>query len=172
MSYAQYKRMIQLDEKAWGEKKKIRRFFASRAYRLVRYYRWTKLFQGRRSCYVLYQVCRFMYHRMCLKCGCDIPSHASIGGGFKLIHPNGIVVNSKAVIGDNVTMLSCALIGANHTGVPVIGNNVYIGAHALIIGNVRVGDGAVVGAGAIVTHDVPDHATVICDSAHILRKEK
>lgn len=171
MDYAQYRRMIQMDDKVWGDKSGFRLFLTTRVFRLIRFYRWTKYFQDKRSCFVLYQFCRIFYHRLCVKCGCDIPSHATIGGGFKLIHPNGIVINSKAVIGDNVTMLSGALIGSNHTGVPTVGDNVYIGAHALVIGNVHIGNNATIGAGAIVTHDVPDNAVAICDAAHIIRKD-
>lgn len=61
---------------------------------------------------------------------------------------------------------------AGHKGLPVIGDNVIIGTHSQIIGNVKIGNNAVVGAGAIVTHDVPDNVVVVGNPAKILIKNK
>lgn len=59
---------------------------------------------------------------------------------------------------------------AGHKGLPVIGDNVLIGVHAQILGNVKIGNNSVVGAGAIVTHDVPDNVVVVGNPARILRR--
>ena len=104
-----------------------------------------------------------------MKYGCDIPSHAVIGPGLRIDHANGIVINSKAVIGKNATLKGGVVIGSNSKGVPTVGDNVLIGAHALLIGKIIVGDNSSIGAGAIVVHDVPNRAVVVNQSATIIR---
>ena len=79
-------------------------------------------------------------------------------------HPYGIVIHSKAQIGSGVTVMQQVTIGGKDPGVnlaPVIEDNVYIGAGAKILGAIRVGRGAVIGANAVVTRDVPSYCTVV-----------
>jgi serine O-acetyltransferase len=79
-------------------------------------------------------------------------------------HPYGIVIHRNAVIGSRVTVMHQVTIGNQHPsdpGVPVIEDNVCIGAGAKILGAVRIGHGATVGANAVVTRDVPSHCTVV-----------
>jgi serine O-acetyltransferase len=79
-------------------------------------------------------------------------------------HPYGIVIHRNAVLGSRVTVMHQVTIGAKHpgeAGAPVIEDNVYIGAGAKILGPVRVGRGATVGANAVITLDVPSHCTVV-----------
>jgi serine acetyltransferase len=79
-------------------------------------------------------------------------------------YPFGIVIERGAVIGSRVTVMHQVTIGRKgreETGVPVIEDNVFIGAGAKILGGVRVGRGATIGANAIVTRDVPSHCTVV-----------
>jgi serine O-acetyltransferase len=79
-------------------------------------------------------------------------------------HPYGIVIHRSAVLGSRVTLMHQVTIGAKHPAdprAPVIEDNVFIGAGAKILGAVRVGRGATVGANAVVTLDVPSHCTVV-----------
>lgn len=84
---------------------------------------------------------------------------------------NGIIISRKCKIGKNATILHQVTIGTKITtekcmreadGIaPVIGDDVYIGAGAKIIGNIRIGNNVLIGANAVVTKDVPDNCTVI-----------
>lgn len=79
-------------------------------------------------------------------------------------YPFGIFIHRNAVIGSRVTVMQQVTIGAKHPadpGAPVIEDNVCIGAGAKILGAVRIGHGATVGANAVVTRDVPSHCTVV-----------
>jgi serine O-acetyltransferase len=79
-------------------------------------------------------------------------------------HPYGIFIHRNAVIGSRVTVMHQVTIGSKHPsdpGAPVIEDNVCIGAGAKILGAVRIGHGATVGANAVVTRDVPSHCTVV-----------
>ena len=107
--------------------------------------------------------------------GADIPINGRIGGGLLLLHPNGIVIDPDVVIGTNCTIFQQVTIGdARHAGqegkpVPVIGNNVEIGAGAKVLGGIRVGDRAKIGANAVVLQDVPPGAIAVGIPARIKR---
>ena len=81
-----------------------------------------------------------------------------------LDHGTGVVVGETAVIGDNVSILQGVTLGgtgkAEEDRHPKIGNGVLIGAGAKVIGNIKVGDCARIGAGSVVVKDVPPNVTV------------
>jgi serine O-acetyltransferase len=102
-------------------------------------------------------------------CDCIIGRGAEFGPGFVLIHSIGVVINGSVRGGANVKIEHQVTIGAERRKSPVIGNDVFIGAGARIIGTVTVGDGAKVGANAVVVHDVPPHTTVVGIPAKVVR---
>lgn len=90
----------------------------------------------------------------------------SIGGGLRMPHLNGIFIHPNASLGENCTILQQVTIGANehrldYSKAPQIGNRVYIGAGAKIIGNIIIGDDVRIGANAVVTKSVPAGKTVV-----------
>ncbi len=93
--------------------------------------------------------------------GCVIGRGAEFGPGLVLVHSTGIMINGSVRGGANVTIEHQVTIGAEKHEVPVIGNNVFIGAGAKIIGPVHVGDNARIGANAVVVRDVPPDTTVV-----------
>ncbi len=94
---------------------------------------------------------------------CDISVHAEIGHGFLLMHRTGVIIGG-AKIGRNVVIHQNVTIGQRVAGgdqrLPVIGDDVWIGPGAVITGAIRIGDGATVSAGAVLSRDVPAHALV------------
>ncbi|MEH1014445.1 serine acetyltransferase [Micromonospora sp. CPCC 206060] len=86
----------------------------------------------------------------------DLPRELVCGPGLRLFHPYGLVLHRGVRIGRNVTMYHRITIGRRDlSGEPVIGDDVTIGAGAVVLGPVVVGDRARIGAGAIVLDDVP-----------------
>lgn len=94
---------------------------------------------------------------------CDIPFSAEIGEGAYFPHRAiGVVIHGRAVIGKNAKIESNVTIGGKHDdGVPVIGDNCFIGTGACIVGGVLVGDDCMIGAGAVVVKDVPPRSVVV-----------
>ncbi len=93
--------------------------------------------------------------------GCVIGSGASFGPGFVLMHPTGVVINSKVTGGRNVTLESGVVIGDEKGHSPQLGNNVFVGAGAKIIGGICIGDNVKIGANSVVTRDAPNGATML-----------
>lgn len=86
------------------------------------------------------------------------------GRDIYMPHPYGIIIHSKTVIGQHVTIMQQVTLGGSRLGVneaPIIEDHVYIGAGAKVLGHVRIGHHAVIGANAVVTRDVPAGATVV-----------
>ena len=101
-----------------------------------------------------------------------LPSSAEIGGGLVISHVGGVVLHHRAVIGKNCDLshqVTVGTAGLGRTGVPRIGDNVSIGAGAVLIGDIQVGDGARVAANSLVNRDVPPGATVMGVPAKIVK---
>lgn len=87
--------------------------------------------------------------------GADIPLGVQIGGGLILPHPNGVVVHPAAIIGNNCILFQQVTLGTREgRGLPRLGDGVDVGPGAKILGGVIIGDYAVIGANAVVIHDV------------------
>jgi serine acetyltransferase len=94
--------------------------------------------------------------------GIEIGKDVQLGEGVVFVHTLGTVVGGDARIGDRVRIMGNVTIGtAKDNGYPRIGNDVTIGAGARILGPVVVGDGAVIGANAVVLTDVPAGALAV-----------
>ena len=100
----------------------------------------------------------------------EIPWGVVIGRRLRVFHGAGIVINDRSVLGDDVSIRQNVTIGNVHPDgpCPVIGDRVELGAGCIVIGGIRIGDDARVGAGAVVTKDVPAGATVVGNPARIL----
>jgi serine O-acetyltransferase len=100
-----------------------------------------------------------------LVAGIHLPYSASIGVSCYIGHFGGIIINSNAVIGDNCNISQGVTIGVSgrdeKRGVPVIGNHVYMGAHAVIVGKITVGDNCVIAANSLVVKSVDANTTVM-----------
>jgi serine O-acetyltransferase len=103
--------------------------------------------------------------------GAEIPLNAAhLAGGLMIPHPNGVVVHPEAVIGPNCLLFQQVTIGTGpRPGVPRLGGHVDVGPGAKILGGVVIGDGAVIGANAVVLSDVPAGAVAVGIPAVIKR---
>lgn len=105
-------------------------------------------------------------------CQCIIGRGASFGPGFVLIHSQGVVINSSVRGGSRVFIEHQVTIGAEKSQSPILGNDVFIGAGAKVLGSIQLGDDTRVGANAVVLHDVPSGATVVGIPARIVRRRE
>lgn len=103
-------------------------------------------------------------------CNCIIGRGAEFGPGFVLNHSIGVVINGQVRGGSNLSLEHQVTIGAERGQNPILASDVYIGAGAKVIGAVTIGDGARIGANAVVLKDVPAGATVVGIPARIVRR--
>jgi len=94
---------------------------------------------------------------------------AELGPGLVILHSLCVVINSQVRAGKNLVLEHGVTIGAEKNQAPVLGDNVFIGAGAKVLGGVRIGSDVKIGANAVVTKDVPDGATVVGIPARVIK---
>ncbi len=104
--------------------------------------------------------------------GIHLARGCKIGKGLRIYHFGCIIINSGVVIGDNCTIRHEVTIGNRKElyDLPIIGNNVNIGAGAKILGNIRIGNNVNIGANSVVITDIPDNSNAAGVPAKILKK--
>ena len=102
---------------------------------------------------------RYRHHMLTYSLGISIPPNV-FGPGLAIVHYQGIIVSSRAKVGKNCRIHSGVNIGAWKGKAPTLGDNVYLGPGAKLIGDIHVGDRCVIGANAVVCKDVPADVTV------------
>ena len=106
--------------------------------------------------------------KLLIKYDVAISRNTTIGKNFRTGHYLGLVIGPGTIIGDNCVFYQQVTVGQNHDRYPVIGNNVTVYAGAKIIGGIHIGNNVIVGANAVVTKDVPDNCTVAGVPAKII----
>ncbi|KAF2513572.1 serine O-acetyltransferase [Flavobacterium foetidum] len=96
--------------------------------------------------------------------GISIPASVTIGHSFYIGHFGGIIINANAVIGNNCNISQGVTVGVSglgeKRGVPILGNNVYIGANAVIAGKIILGNDVLVSACSLVKDSFPDFSII------------
>lgn len=119
-----------------------------------------------------YYFAKYKKFRMRKRYGLEIPSCTKIGPGFYIGHSSGIIINGKAVIGQNCNVSQFLTIGSNHGTPATIGDRVYIGPSVCIVEDVKIGNDVKIGAGTIVINDIPDGATSVGNPNRIILKRE
>lgn len=117
---------------------------------------------------------RFISHINRFITGIEIHPGAKIGRRFFIDHGMGVVIGETAEIGDDVLLYQGVVLGGKSLEKkkrhPTLGNNVTIGAGAIILGALNIGDNAKIGAGTVVVKDVPPNATVMGVPGKIIKE--
>lgn len=107
---------------------------------------------------------KIIMRRYRLKYGLEIPAETEIGRGLYIGHPFNITINGSAIIGDNCNIHKGVVIGRENRGLrkgaPVIGNKVWIGINAAVVGKITIGDDVLIAPCSYVNCDVPSHSVV------------
>lgn len=99
------------------------------------------------------------------KYGIQIPRTVKIGAGFLIPHHGGIVLNSKSIIGANCTLMHNVTLGntkrGSRQGAPTIGDSVYIGPGAVIVGKIQIGNNVLIAPNSYINIDIPSDSIVL-----------
>ncbi len=106
--------------------------------------------------------------------GIQLPVDAEIGPGLRIHHFGGIILHPAVRLGAGCTLFQGVTLGTarDDGGVPVVGNEVTIGAGAKVLGEITLGDRCRVGANAVVVHSCPEDAVLIGIPARNIRQER
>lgn len=118
---------------------------------------------------------RWRYKHIREKHGIEISYITNIGKGFYIGHPYNITINPNAVIGNNCSVHKGVVIGeelrGTRKGSPILGDCVWVGINAAIVGNVRIGNDVLIAPNSYINFDVPDHSIVIGNPGIVMPKE-
>lgn len=132
-------------------------------------FRWQVLFRIRQTdCKLGHFFTDFLERNNALANRIQIGYKTKIGYGLYIGHGGPIVVNPTAVIGNNCNLSQFTTIGSNDGKAAVIGDCVYIGPSVCIVEDVKIGNNVTIGAGSVVTKDIPDNATAAGNYARVL----
>lgn len=168
--YARYLAVARAHHGEWRARLSALGQFGFIAIAVYRFGRWTRQLRPRWLALPLRIVYRLAELAVRIAFGIELSSNSSIGPGFYIGHAFGIVVHgalgARCSIGQGVTI---GAKGAGRSrGYPQLGDEVYLGAGAMVIGEVRVGDRVVVGANTVVVHDIPSDSRVVSAPVRIL----
>ena len=134
----------------------------------------------------LYRKCQFghgfilVINRLCFrkikqKMNIEIFGKTNIGKGLYIGHPYGITINPEAVIGKNCNIHKGVTIGQENRGkrkgVPTLGNEVWVGVNATIVGKINIGEDVMIAPNSFVNFDVPSHSVVFGNPGVIKYKD-
>lgn len=108
------------------------------------------------------------FHKVNLNKNLHISHRAKIGYGLFIGHDGPIYINPHVTIGNNCNISQCTTIGSNEQKGACIGDNVYIGPNVCIVEDVKIGNNVTIGAGSVVTKDIPDNATAVGNYAKVI----
>lgn len=157
------------------KKKDLKSFFycmKSPGFRFLFFFRKLQQTKKMNPLWLFYKI---MYRHYFIKYGFQIPISVKIGKGLLLPHFGGIVINSKSKIGNNCNILQNVTLGNTKRGVkkgaPIIGNKVYIGPSATVVGGITVGDNVLIVGNSFVNFDIPSNSIVIGNPAKIISRD-
>ncbi len=172
--------MLQMDAKRWEIKdlsfKSIFKLWIKNSiFRFIVFFRITNY------CYmndkkIQYNILKIIYKlRLVNRHQSEIPLTMKCGPGLYIGHFNGIVINPSAVLGKNVNIHKGVTIGAQprgkNIGVPIIGDEVWIGVNATVVGGIKVGNNVLIAPNSLVNFDVPSNSIVIGNPAVIKSRD-
>ena len=121
-------------------------------------------------------ICKFLFAYYRRRNLVDMSIETKIGGGLYIGHPYGITINPQAVIGEKCNIHKGVTIGQENRGkrkgTPVIGDEVWIGINATIVGKILIGSDVLIAPNKFVNKDIPDHSVVFGNPCVIIPNTK
>ena len=164
-------KVIQHDLFRYDQQTSIIKGFRKPGFAFTYFFRKSKLHQKKSIKGIIY---RIVIRYLSYKFGFQIPVNTSIGKGLYIGHFGTIVINEKAILGENCNIAHNTTIGrasrGELKGSPVIGDHVWIGTGAVIVGNIQIGSNVLIAPNSYLNFDVPDDSIVIGNPAKIVSK--
>ena len=167
--------LIKSDLKRYNNSKSIVKTLFSPSFQYTGFkylFFWRKASQSKSLFNFFYKI---IVRKLSFRYGFQIPVGTKIGPGFYIGHFGTLVVNKEAIIGSNCNIAHGVTIGRTNRGKlkgsPEIGNQVWIGTGAVIVGKIKIGNNVLIAPNSFVNMNVPDNSIVIGNPAQISYKE-
>lgn len=161
------KELINQDRKRYGTS-----FLNGISNPAFRFLVWMRLSSNFSKWHPLGFISRLFFKWMQVRYGFQIPHITKISGGLFMGHYGGIVISNEAKIGENCNIAQGVTIGrinkGSRKGAPEVGNRVWIGPNAVLVGNISIGDNVLIAPLSFVNMDVPDNCMVFGNPAKII----
>lgn len=145
----------------------LKQYFKSPGFKVIFFMRLCKATSGYKHLKLLYLLLRLKFRQVQVRYGIQLDYRTNIAGGFSIMHYSGIVISVEK-IGRHVQLRQGTTIGNTERGKPIIGDNVFIGANATIIGNITIGNNCMIGAGSVVTKTFQDNSIIAGNPAKVI----
>ena len=99
----------------------------------------------------------------------QLPRQTKVGYGLYIGHGGPVIVNPTAKIGNNVNLSQFTTIGSNRGKAATIGDNVYIAANSVVIGDIKIGNNTIIGAGSVVTKSLEGNSVYVGNPARFIK---
>lgn len=179
MKKRELKKVIHSDLFRYGgqtsKKLVVKAFFKNIGFKYMYLFRKSQYHKNKKFHFLQYAFYRSLLKKYQFKYGYEIPTSVKIGQGIYINHIGGISINPKAIIGNNINITKGVTIGqtnrGSNKGVPTIGDEVWIGANAVVVGNIKIGNNVLIAPNAYVNFDVPNNSIVVGNPAKIIANE-
>ncbi len=178
MTFSEFKRIIHADMLRYPrnpKRKILSAYIIHPGFKFTFWYRLCQYLLSHPRLKLCLKLARLKYLRIQLLTGIQIPILAKVGEGLYIPHPGGIVVNPGFCAGRGLYLSHNVTVGKVHSGervgVPKVGDDVYIGPGAVLLGGVELGDNVAVGANSVVIHDLAADSFAVGAPAKVVSKE-
>lgn len=140
-------------------------YYSNIQYRTLFYFRVSKIFK---NIPIINLLSKLIYEKSSIKSGIEIL--CPLGGGVIIPHFGDIKLNAKS-IGNNLYIFHNVTIGNDYkTGIPTLGNDIFIGTNVVILGEIKIGNNVMIGANSFVIDDIPSNSLVTGNPAKVVKK--
>lgn len=150
----------------------VKYFLMNASFKLTVWLRLGAYLQSKKNivCRLLYGIVFLIHKHNQYLTGIQIRIETQVGGGLRFQHFSNIVINEGVKIGKNCLIFQGVTIGYSSSGVPQIGDNVVLTSGCKLLGGIRIGNNVIIGANAVVTHDIPDNSIAVGIPARVISK--